>query len=246
MTLLSWYEGLNRAISVSESPLAASNKDRCPWAVPFFGKLLDAEVLTVGLNPSYSEFEGNRWSGINKAEEALNRLLEYFDCNISPHRWFGTWETALHAIEASYYDGTRRYLAAHVDVWPRATRGVSGLPSSKLEETIRRELPFFVSTLKQAKNVRLILMAGSVTTKFYLNHFLKVHLQGGSELRGSFDPFAQRGPGKTVFHRLRIGRRELPVFFCSTSPSGNNREVLVKMVRRYRIPIMKQGRLGQL
>ena len=100
-------------------------------------------------------------------------------------------------------------------------------------------------SLEQARTASLILMAGSVTADYYLNQFLQDYLpKDQGELELSFNPRAQQGSGKTVFHRLRLASRTLPVFFCSTSPSDDqNRTVLVEKVREFAIPIKKWGNL---
>ena len=246
MTIASWYEELDRQLSNSEIDLVQVLNERYPqpWAIPFFGRLREAQVLTVGLNPSYGEFNGSRWTHVRSASEAVNRLLDYFVGTIKPHMWFSTWEQALNALDASYY-GKRRYLAAHVDIWPRATGSPSEFPKEQLEECIAAELPTFLSTLEQARGASLILMSGSVTADYYLNQFLQDYLpKDQGELELSFNPRAQQGPGKTVFHRLRLASRTLPVFFCSTSPSDDqNRAVLVEKVREFVIPIRKWGNL---
>ena len=45
------------------APQYASNmrRDRLPHPMPFFGDVLTAEALTVGLNPSAEEFRPGRW-----------------------------------------------------------------------------------------------------------------------------------------------------------------------------------------
>lgn len=246
MTIASWYEELDRQLSNSQVPLVDVLNQRYaqPWAIPFFGRLAEARVLTVGLNPAYSEFNNSRWSSITSAVHAVDRLVNYFQNSTPPHRWFDTWEAALNNIDASYY-GKHRYLAAHVDVWPRATNSPSEFPEEQLLECMAADLGCFVSAIGFAPNATIILMAGSVTGDFHLNQFLKTYLsKDEGELEGSFNPFAQQGPGKTVVHRLRIGSRKLPVFFCSTSPSDEeNRDVLVQRVLEYSIPIKRLGGL---
>jgi hypothetical protein len=75
-------------------------------------------------------------------------------------------------------------------------------------------------------------MAGAVNRKYYLNEFLANH-------RGSlnFDLSGQvRRAGEAFVgnHRLRIRDRELPVFFCSVSPSARNAHLLPERIRKHK------------
>lgn len=246
VAIVSWYEELDRQLANSEIPLSGllNEKFPQPWAIPFFGRFTEAKVLTVGLNPSFGEFSGFRWSNIRSAAQAVDRLLNYFSGQVEPHPWFATWELALNALDASYY-GTRLHLGAHIDIWPRATGSISGIPKEQLEQSIAAELSGFISTLERAANASLLLMAGSVTEDYYVNQFLQNYLPADkAKLELSFSPKAQPGPGKTVFQRLCLGHRILPVFFCSTSPSDDeNRSVLVQKVQELALPIKNWGKL---
>jgi hypothetical protein len=214
------------------------------WPIPFFGRLFEAEVLTVGVNPSLGEFQQDRWKGITSCAQVEQRLLNYFQSSsFMPHPWFVTWELALNQVGASYY-GTSRYLAAHLDLSPRATKLMSKVDPDLFIEMVKADLVSFLQFLSLAERARMVFMAGTVTSDYYINHFLSNHLPEGSELRGSFNPLGQPGAGKSVFHRLITGKRELPVFFCSCSPSNReNRDVLIDRVRDNAIPIRKHGEL---
>jgi hypothetical protein len=66
--------------------------------IPFFGNLESAEVLTIGVNPSSTEFEPWRdWPEQRMTSEDLsNRLLDYFRRpHPKPHPWFADIEEAL-------------------------------------------------------------------------------------------------------------------------------------------------------
>ncbi|MGO9681409.1 MAG: hypothetical protein ACLPTZ_02135 [Beijerinckiaceae bacterium] len=99
--------------------------------VPFFG---DSEryfkshlrVVTVGLNPSSKEFKGDgrnfsRFPIMKGAEYSrrkngslhLAALNAYFHNN--PYRWFKSYESVLHGLDAGYY-GCFRNTALHTDL----------------------------------------------------------------------------------------------------------------------------------
>lgn len=245
MTIAAWYERLDRELSKTDLDLVQRLNEEYPqpWCIPFFGNVTEARILTVGVNPAFSEFQNPRWKGIGSASDAVNLLLNYFNDQKTAHYWFSTWEQALNQLDASYY-GTRQHLAAHVDIWPRAADTLSGLDKEQLCECIRAEFGSFKSVLDRAQNATLILMAGSLAGK-YLNHFLQTWLPkelGSLEL--SFDSRAQRGSGKVAWHRLQMGDRMFPVFFCGNSPSDDeNRHLLVDKIREFKIPINKWGKL---
>src|SRR2546423_2241001 len=84
--------------------------------IPFFGNVESAKVVTVGVNPSVSEFKKERWAGLTNGQ-ILGRLINYFNQNsVRPHPWFEVWEKALQPLGCSYTNGT----AAHADLSPRA------------------------------------------------------------------------------------------------------------------------------
>jgi hypothetical protein len=66
-------------------------------AIPFFGSLASARVLTFGLNPSAGEFADHRsWPARLSIEELTSRLVGYFNgLGTPPHRWFDAWSAAL-------------------------------------------------------------------------------------------------------------------------------------------------------
>ncbi len=82
------------------------------WPIPYFGDVCNAEVLTVGVNPSVGEFNDGRWSEIRNADDCENRLRAYFANPIKPHPWFRVWERSLNLIDASYLPKRREHLAA--------------------------------------------------------------------------------------------------------------------------------------
>jgi hypothetical protein len=240
-----WLEPLDRELLETQAQFQQLfDPNLFTWPIPFFGRLFDADVLTVGVNPSLGEFQNERWADVRNCAQAEDRLLNYFHSSIPlPHPWFKTWELALNEIEASYY-GKSKYLAAHLDLSPRATKFMSEADRELFIEMVRNDLFSFIRFLNLAERVRFAFMAGTVTGDFYINHFLSEHLPEGAELRGSFSPGNQPGPAKVVFPRLITTKKELPVFFCSCSPSDRqNRDLLIDRVKVNAGPIRKLGKL---
>lgn len=127
---------------VDELDLATSDTDIVPWAgpVPFFGRLGEAEVATVGINPSNREFVTSDGVELEESQRRLVTLRSlgladwgeasgadvrtvaqgcaaYFDRN--PYRqWFDVLERLLNESGYSYYREPR---AAHIDLVAFAT-----------------------------------------------------------------------------------------------------------------------------
>src|SRR5688572_897091 len=109
------------------------------WPIPFFGKLAEADVLTVGVNPSWTEFNYPRWHRNTTDSASRPVLWNYFDLT-DHHRWFLKWEKALNEIHCSYREG-KRFLAAHIDLSPRATVAMSKVSDPALfREMVKNDL----------------------------------------------------------------------------------------------------------
>ena len=87
--------------------------------IPYFGRLSNAKVVTLGLNPSSKEFTKKRnWPPSISSDDLHDRLSGYFDSVAPPpHKFFESWSGALTHINASY-----NHDAVHLDLSPRATR----------------------------------------------------------------------------------------------------------------------------
>lgn len=195
--------------------------------MPFFGDLESAEVITVGLNPSATEFEAGRWPAEIEGGALRERLSSYFERE--PHPWFNVWEHALAELGASY-----RCNAAHVDVSPRATVSAGAAPDQGIfERMLAADAPWMIRFLDAAPRVRLVLLAGAATQRLYLDEFLANRLPPNvALLEGSLR--RPPGPAKVRRHMLVTARRRLPVFFCSSSPSDRRRgSMLIERVRRH-------------
>jgi hypothetical protein len=190
--------------------------------IPFFGDVLGAKVITVGLNPSDGEIRGRGWHQPITPAAICDRLLIYFNNpQFQSHPWFGAWEQALNEIGISYFDGT----AAHVDLCPWATRPMSNLPDhNRFELLVNQSVPWFWRCMQIPANLRLVLMAGTMTKKYYLNEFLaKTRTSDGDELIGKV---SRGGKAFVGYHQLRLSGKLVPVFFCSVSPSSRTAAML--------------------
>ena len=116
-----------------------------PCPIPFFGNLDHARIVTVGLNPSSTEFaEWRGWDAKCNLDELTSRLVNYFRlANVKfppPHAWFGE------ILEASYILRCPHAIAAvHVDLCPWATIAPTTLCRLDREQplqngTTRREI----------------------------------------------------------------------------------------------------------
>lgn len=188
--------------------------------IPFFGDLATAEVLTVGLNPSATEFEGRGWPTEVTGAGLQDRLGSYF--SRQPHPWFRAWEAALGRIGASY-----KRNAAHLDVSPRATVSAGDAPDRELfEQMLAADLPWMLRFIKAAPGARLILLCGTASQWYYVNEFVKRHLPAAvARLDGSVR--RPPGSGKVWRHSLVVGERRIPVWSCSTSPSDRRQPGLL-------------------
>ncbi|MCX7183669.1 MAG: hypothetical protein NTW90_00245 [Nitrosospira sp.] len=215
-------------VLVSHAALFDTNLDIVP--IPYFGKIETARVITVGLNPSDGELKRGRWPAAPTPQEISFRLTSYFENpQVMPHTWFSTWEHSLALIGASYYDGT----AAHLDLSPWAARPLKSIDDpNPFLNLVDEFLPYFGQFLESASMVKLVLMAGTVTKKYYMPKFLRRsrHRLGfgfiGDE-RGSGDGFVTN-------HSFELAQRIVPGFFCSVSPSSRtNRQLLPDRIREH-------------
>lgn len=107
-----------------------------------FGSLESADVVTVGLNPSVSEFDKPRWPDVIDHMTLAGRCANYFSKGAKPpfHEWFAPWITGLSHLGYGYENGS----AVHLDLTPRATRFVSQLKEAQEQllflEMVERDL----------------------------------------------------------------------------------------------------------
>ena len=126
--------------------------------IPFFGDLENAEILTLAVNPSPTEFHEDRcWKPTMEANELSFRLVNYFRLwNPPSHGWFTPLETKLRLQGCSYLSNS-----AHIDLSPRATRVMSDFEDQpeKFREMVRKDATRWIIPLlnlaKRVKEIRL-------------------------------------------------------------------------------------------
>ena len=242
MDTVQWVRQVNRAVIDSDGQFASLYRPGLKvWPIPMFGRLEEAQVLTVGVNPSCGEFEGNRWASVENDEQQTERLLRYFDHpTIPPHSWFDEWRDALNVVDASYLPG-KKYLGAHIDLSPRPTELMSKVEEKLFMEMLRCDLVHFHDALIRAKQVKLVMMAGAVSSEQYVNQFVQQWLPTLSpkmRMLGAFHPYTQKGQGKVCQHRLVLPQGNIPVFFCSSSPSSGA-NLLASRVREHKEVLLR-------
>ena len=200
--------------------------------IAYFGNPLTARVATFGVNPSATEFTGNRW--LQPAVELAQldyRSVNYF-CNpdVEAHPWFKGYETSLNILEHSYQNPGRAD-TVHLDLSPRATRAMRSVDPKLFVKMVVADLKWFLSTLGLCKNLEAAIMSGSVTGKYYFNEFFIKHLPAPYSLKLN-RLLGKKRRGATALYHLVGPEFSIPVFFCSTSPSGDGGVQLANEVRR--------------
>jgi len=205
--------------------------------IPYFGKLEEAGVLTIGLNPSPGEFEPGRWRDRTLAPEELAwELHNYFHRIVQRHPWFDKWSAAFRQLnESLQYENGR---VAHVDLSPRATKVASQvLNPDVFAEMIRHDLRWLPDLLECAKSAQLLLIAGAVNKRKYLIEFLAKHGQDYDVRVVRRDDSRRRAFG---FYDMRFRSRCLPVCFSGSSPSARDRGAkLAQNISGHRDAILK-------
>jgi hypothetical protein len=198
-----------------------------------FGDPAQARIVTVGVNPSDREFVSARgWPDMQMDHTTLaERYRNYFT---KPHKWFTPWTEGLEYLKAGYLDGS----AVHIDLSPRATRPVFDFKFAREQDLfldmVQRDLWAFFGMLELCTKAQLIILAGSVTGKFYINEFVQRFApEYGYSLDGAFNRLEHPGRGKTASHELSGGGRKLNVFFCSSSPSDKQETLLPKRMKEF-------------
>lgn len=195
--------------------------------IPFFGDILSAKILTVGVNPSCGEFIGRCWPESEPTPKYLeSRLRNYFNLKDPPaHPWFATWENALNALEHSSY----RTNAAHLDLSPRPTELMSKLPPNRFLNLISEDVGLFFEALALCPRVKLLLLSGTVTNKYYMFALIRTHAK---DYDFKLVENGSKGGGKAFvsWFELKRGKRTWPVFFCSVGPSARNSHLLPQRI----------------
>jgi hypothetical protein len=207
------------------------------YPIPYFGDPSRAVIATVGLNPSATEFQSPRWSKPPSIPQELDEILcGYFNSPyISAHPWFKLWTQCLRKLGHSYEAD-----AVHLDLSPRATRNVGSLDPYHCAEMVAEDLRWFFSALNLCVKVKAILMAGTVTKQFYVDHFLCLHAP-----RHGYMLSMKRSLGvapMTTLYELRGSDRAIPAFFCGSGPSSRDKGVkLLEGVGRHVETLKRAG-----
>ncbi|MGD1089525.1 MAG: hypothetical protein ABR955_12490 [Verrucomicrobiota bacterium] len=197
------------------------------YPIPFFGNLLKAEIVTVGLNPSADEFKNRSWQDGFSEKFLTDRFLNYFS---DPHKWFERWNEALcELVGAPSYAKGR---VAHLDISPRATSSFGVYNKTQAEQfevMLRQDIAWLFQTLAKFLNPKIILVAGTASKKKYLDTLI-------SECAGinSFK-LTSRKKAKGIqcrFWKLEGHGKSLPVFFSGSSPS--NRQNPKRLLENFR------------
>lgn len=136
------------------------------YPIPFFGDIRHATVLTLALNPAWTEFrQGRHWIPGLDACSLTTRLLHYFDLPApTPHRWFSDRREALALLYSSYETNT-----AHIDLHALPIKFRKDLTEAQrnnighLIET--HSQPHLANLLKLAKHAKLLLIVDYTFSK---------------------------------------------------------------------------------
>src|ERR1017187_480867 len=126
-------------------------------AIPFFGDVESAQILTVGVNPSAGEFVGREWPTTMTPGPLAERLTAYFvHPSVPPHPWFASWSDAVELLGLSYVHG-----AAPLDLSPRATAAMgSHADWEGFARLVERDARWFFEALPLCRAAGALIMAG--------------------------------------------------------------------------------------
>jgi hypothetical protein len=146
-----------------EHPQLFPKPDIAPhlYPVPFFGDIRRARILTVALNPSWTEFRPARqWLANLDAQALTTRLLHYFDLPFPEcHTWFAPWENALLHLGCSYkQDAAHIDLSPYPTLRPREIHGTNDPRRSGIANLILENLDHFQRVLQFCQLVRLVVV----------------------------------------------------------------------------------------
>ncbi len=140
-----------------------SNNYSLRYPLSFFGDIENAEILTLGVNPSPTEFkqpedtdpENRNWPlEMSSAQLALRLVNYYRHWKPPPHKWFTPLETILRSKNCSY-----QFNAAHIDLSPRATLAMGwfnkapGHFLNMVQRDANEILPKILGVAKKAKQI---------------------------------------------------------------------------------------------
>lgn len=203
----------------------------------YFGDPIAARFATFGVNPSAAEFTSKRWPKTKMTIEELDaRSTDYFkNPTILAHRWFDGYQKALELLGHSYQADT-----VHLDLSPRATKSMGSVDPKQFAVMVAHDMKWFLMALGLCRNLKAGIMSGSVTGRYHFDRFLLKHLpvHYALTLRTRFE---LRRYGATSLYDLTGPNLNIPVFFCSQSPSGDGGIFLSSEVTRLRTQLIEAG-----
>lgn len=199
------------------------------WPIPFFGDVLSARVLTVGVNPSDREFNPTRgWHQVSDLEQWQARLLGYFQNDqVRPWVWFETWSICLALLDLSYISG-----AAHLDISPRPTTPMLApvTNQSEFRRMAEQDVKWFFALLNQLPQVQLLLVAGPIPRGDGRKQQLAEFIRETSSLHGA--RWEEAKPLPRLFTETHP--QGLPVFTCQFEPEVHGLYSMVRQVNEHR------------
>ncbi|MCX7046257.1 MAG: hypothetical protein NTX50_12320 [Candidatus Sumerlaeota bacterium] len=149
--------------------------------IPYFGDINNAEIITIGANPSDKEFVARGWPvppNIPYTNAALaNRLRNYFSQEPGPSpRYFNPWIAGLDTIGAAYRPIENRRTAAHLDISPRPTIAMRRCLAEQFIEMGQNDIRWLFRILCNkgiSQKIRLIIAAGTFTKRRYIIEFIR-------------------------------------------------------------------------
>lgn len=214
--LMAWLRDLRH--QVVNNP-ADANLQPVGEPIPFFGDIRSAKILTVGVNPSSTEFAPGRWAEDTPDSQWAHRLLNYFHIHDVPsHKWFLPWEASLRLLGCSYEDRS----AAHLDLSPRATVRMRNAPPDLFNAMVQTDLHWLFESIAFCPNARVVLAAGSLTKQDQVGNYLRVQAP-----EHGFSVEVVDGISTLVSNS---GRIRLPLLSFPRGPSAEDRFELISAV----------------
>ncbi len=226
--LSDWLRGVAAEVGATKPDYPLNVARGCP--IPFFGDVLNARVLTVGVNPSNMEFTEERlWLQPLSVPNWQDRSLNYFHWpGVPAYCWFETWSICLELLGLSYAAAE----AAHIDVSPRPTTPMLDKATDKPEfrAMVEHDVKWFFELVGKLPQIQLLVVAGPIPrangSKQQLANFISEHSGAhrcewleGQPLPKLVTPAHPQG---------------IPVFVCPFEPVMDGLYAMVRQVHRNR------------
>lgn len=226
--LTEWLRTVAAGVTATKSEFPLNVVRGCP--IPFFGKVLNARVLTVGVNPSNMEFaEERQWSEPLSVPDWQERLLNYFNWpDVPAYGWFETWSICLKLLNLGYAIGE----AAHIDISPRPTTPMLDEVTDKAEfrKMTEHDVKWFFDLLANLTQVQLLLVAGPIPRANGSKQQLADFIREQAETHGTEWIESEPLPSlRTPNHPEGIA-----VFVCPYEPGVDGLYAMVRQVHRHR------------